>query len=310
MKRITRVVMLAVILLLPVILFGCHKEEETEVAAFTYRGILFEGFNPEKHKPTPELARGVEMERVMITPAEMKALMGIVDMLEKKDLLYLMEIPVRFVLVSGPYSFADKPQMTVYIDREKIKMDYSVADDWQYKLSKFTPGLDLSEERVYFQGLPKLPNLLRIIIHEVGHLVEYKVLGFSWQGQFIANNLNRDFVAISWDEWNNWRDREKILSRLQAIKKGEELAEFLTWFSQNSSFFSVYSSTGMTEDFAESFVFYYLRNHFDYTLQFFYDGHLRLADLTAPTKGRKKKIAFIDGVMQDPEFFDLIKKGR
>ena len=308
MKRVTKGVIVAVILLLAVGFFGCRQEKE--VAAFTYRGITFEGFNPEKHKPTPELARGVAMEQVMITPAEMKALMGIVDLLEKKNLLYLMEIPVRFVLVNCPYSFADKPHMTVYIDREKIKMDFSIADDWQNKLSKFTPGLDFSKEQIYFQGAPKLPNLLRIIIHEVGHLVEYKVLGFSWQGEFIANNLNRDFVAISWDEENNWRDREKILLQLQAIKKPEELSEFLAWFAGNSSYFSVYSSTGMTEDFAESFVFYFLKTHFDYSLQFFHGDRLRLADVTAPTKGRNKKFGFIVSVIQDPEFNDLIKKGR
>ncbi|NLY89358.1 MAG: hypothetical protein GX085_07025 [Firmicutes bacterium] len=306
MKDLTRVALVTVILL-SVFFFACRQEKE--VAAFTYRGILFEGFNPVKHKPTPELARGVEMEQVMITHTQMRTLMGIVDMLEKENLLYLMEIPGRFVLVNCPYSFADKPQMTIYLDRQKINMDYSVADDWQNKLSKFTPGLTL-EERISLRGVPKLPNLLRIIIHEVGHLIEYKVLGFSWQGEFIANELNRDFVEISWDKENNWRDREKILLRLETIREDEELVEFLTWFAGNSSFFSVYSSTGMTEDFAESFVSYYFKTHFDYALQLFYRGELRLADLTAPTKGREEKIGFIAGVMQDPELFDLIKKGR
>jgi hypothetical protein len=307
-KKTTGVVLAAIILLVSAIFFTWQNEKE--VTAFTYRGILFEGFNPEKHKPTPELARGVEMEQVMITPVEMKTLMGIVDLLEKENLLYLMEIPGRFVLVNCPYSFADKPQMTVYIDREKINTDYSVADDWQNKLSKFTPSLAFSDGQVHLQGVPQLPNLLRIIIHEVGHLIEYKVLGFSWQGEFIGNDLNRDFVGISWDEENNWRDREKILLRLETIREYEELVEFLTWFAGNSSFFSVYSSTGMTEDFAESFVFYYLKTHFDYALQFFYGGELRLADLTVPTRGREKKIGFIAGVMQDPGLIDLIKKGR
>lgn len=236
--------------------------------------------------------------------------MDIVDLLEKENLLYLMEIPDRFILVNCPYSFADKPQMIVYLDREKIKLDYSIADDWENKLSKFAPGLAFAEGQISFQGVPELPNLLRIIIHEVGHLIEYKVLEFSWQGEFIANDLSRDFVGISWDEENNWRDREKILLRLETIKKPEELVEFLTWFAGNSSFFSVYSSTGMTEDFAESFVFYHLKTRFDYALQLFYSGELRIPDLTAPTKEREEKFGFIAGVMRDPELLDLLEKGR
>lgn len=295
MKKITGVVLAAVILFIPIVFLACRQEKET--ASFTYRGVLFEGFNPQKHNPTPELARGVETEQVMITHAEMKILMSIVDMLEKENLLYLLEIPRRFVLVNCPYSFADKPQMTVYIDREKISTDYSVADDWQNKLSKFAPHLILSEQKIQFQGAPELPNLLRIIIHEVGHLIEYNVLKFSWQGEFFANDLNRDFVGISWDEENNWRDREKVLLRLEAIHKDEELVEFLAWFAEKSSFFSIYSSTGMTEDFAESFVFYYFKTHYDYELQLFYEGALNIADLTAPTREREKKAGFISSVV-------------
>jgi hypothetical protein len=53
-----------------------------------------------------------------------------------------------------------------------------------------------------------------------------------------------------------------------------------------------------------------LKNHFDYELQLYYSGELRIPDLTAPTKGREEKFAFIAGVMKDPELPDLLEKGR
>ena len=55
-------------------------------------------------------------------------------------------------------------------------------------------------------------------------------------------------------------------------------------------------------------MFSLFENHFDYELQLYYSGELRIPDLTAPTKGREEKFAFIAGVMKDPEF-DLLEKG-
>ena len=55
----------------------------------------------------------VEMEQVMITPVEMKTLMGIVDLLEKENLLYLMESG-RFVLVNCVFLRRQTPNDGLY----------------------------------------------------------------------------------------------------------------------------------------------------------------------------------------------------
>jgi len=288
---------LAAMLLFSVFFFSACREDKG-IDSFTYKGILFEGFDPFKHSPSPEFTRGVEEEKILLFRDEVDCLKKSVDLLADKGLLYLLQIPRKFVVVNCPYSFADKPQMTVYIDHRKIGMDYSVADDWEFKMFRFTPRLMYSEKNLYFRGKPKLPNLLRIIIHEVGHLIEYQVLEFSWKGEFVVNDLSRDYVSISWDVENNWRDREEILLRLVQIGRTEELVHFLSWFAENSSYFSIYSSTGMNEDFAESFVFYYFRTYFDYMLQFFWKDKLYLPDMTLVNEKREGKLKLIAGIME------------
>lgn len=289
--------LLTVMLLISIFsLSACRLDKGID--SFTYKGILFEGFDPLKHFPSPEFTRGLEWDKILLFRNDVDCLKKSVDLLADKGLLYLLQIPRKFVVVDGPYSFADKPQMTVYIDKGKIDPDYSVADDWEFKMFRFTPRLMHTGKNFYFRGHPRLPNLLRIIIHEVGHLIEYEILEFSWKGEFVVNELNRDFVSISWDEVNNWRDREEILLRLAQIERTEELVDFLSWFTEKSSYFSFYSSTGMNEDFAESFAFYYLKTYFDYSLQFFWKGKLYLSDITRLNKKRGEKLKLIAAVME------------
>ncbi len=296
MRKMNSRLLMVMLLFSMLFLSACRLDKGVE--SFTYKGILFEGFDPGKHFPSPEFTRGLEWDKILLSRKDVGSLKKTVDLLEDKGLLYLLQIPRKFVVVNCPYSFADKPQRTVYIDKEKINLDYSVADDWEFKMIRFTPRLIYSGKSFSLRGNPPLPNLLRIIIHEVGHLIEYEVLEFSWKGEFVVNELNRDFVSVSWDEANNWRDREEILFRLAHLENMEELVDFLSWFTGKSSYFSLYSSTGMNEDFAESFAFYYFITYFDYSLQFFWKDKLFLPDITRLNEKREKKLKFIGAVME------------
>ena len=280
---------LSFFLLITVLLSGCRQEQES----FTYQGILFEGFDPAKHQPSSEFRKYVEPTKVLLSRRETQALKKCVDHLTEHNLLYLLEYADRFVIVKAPYSFADKPQMIVYLDQEKLTLNFSIGDDWENKLLNSNLGLMESSTQFYFKGTPELPNLLRIILHEIGHLVEYEQLKFNWTGKFVANPLNTDFVKISWDKNRYWQDKEGFSERLQSIQSLEGLVLFLQWFKAESSFFSFSSGMGMNEDFSEAFVYYYLKKYFDYELSFVFQGRVLIDNLQNLNPYRRQKLEFI-----------------
>ncbi|NLM36507.1 MAG: hypothetical protein GX202_00075 [Firmicutes bacterium] len=293
MKALLRI--LSVYLLVAVVLSGCGWEQDS----FVYQGILFEGFDPAKHQPSPEFLNNVSPTKVLLSPRQIKALKKCVDLLSENNLHYLLEYPDRFVIVKAPYSFADKPQMIVYLDMEKVNLTFSIDDDWENKLLNANLGLMEDSGDFYFQGTPKLPNLLRILIHEIGHLVEFERLKFNWQGKFVPNPLNKEFVNISWDQDRFWQDKEGFSQKLHNIQSIEGLLQFLQWFKEESSFFSLSSSMGMNEDFAEAFVYYILKEYYDYEISFVYQGRVVLDNLQAPNRYRQQKMAFVANLMQN-----------
>lgn len=292
MKAKKSMILFVILLNIAVISSGCNSR--LEISSFTYKGIVVEGYDPLKHTPSPEFADSVKKEKVLLTQAEVKMLKKSIRLFIDHDLGYLLNLTNKFVIVHCPFSFADKPQSTIYLDREKIKPHVTLGNDWDYKLMQFGFPKDY-----HIKGNPEFSNLFRIMLHELGHLVEYKKLQFSWKGQFVANDLNRDFVQISWDERQNWKDRESILERVHVIKDEEEVINFFRWFKGESSFFSVYSGTGMNEDFAEAFLYYYLRKYFDFTLDLVYKDQIVMEDLQKINYSREKKLKFIEAVMEE-----------
>ena len=290
MRGIIRVLLL--LLLLMIVLTGCRQAQEV----FYYQGILFEGFDPMKHQPSEEFSKFVRPDKVFLSAKEIKSLKRCVDLLKEKNLFFLLQYADRFVVVNSPYSFADKPQMSVYIDKEKVTLDFSIGDDWKNKLLNSNLGLMENSSKFHFRGTPELPNLLRIVLHETGHLVEYDQLKFNWKGKFIEHPLNKDFVNISWDRMRYWKDKEGFSEKLQTIHSLEALDTFLRWFQEESSFFSLSSSMGMNEDFAEAFVYYYLDTYFDYTISFILNETVLINDLQTINTFREKKFKFISEI--------------
>ncbi len=290
MRGIIRVLLL--LLLLMIVLTGCRQAQEV----FYYQGILFEGFDPMKHQPSEEFSKFVRPDKVFLSAKEIKSLKRCVDLLKEKNLFFLLQYADRFVVVNSPYSFADKPQMSVYIDKEKVTLDFSIGDDWKNKLLNSNLGLMENSSKFHFRGTPELPNLLRIVLHEIGHLVEYDQLKFNWKGKFIEHPLNKDFVNISWDRMRYWKDKEGFYEKLQTIHSLEALVTFLRWFQEESSFFSLSSSMGMNEDFAEAFVYYYLDTYFDYTISFILNETVLINDLQTINTFREKKFKFISEI--------------
>lgn len=292
MKGFIRTILLFILL---IILFsGCRQAQEV----FSYQGILFEGFDPLKHQPSEEFRRYVRPEKVVLSSREIKSLRRCVDLLNQENLLYLLKYAHRFVVVDAAYSFADKPQMAVYLDKEKVTLDFSISDDWKNKLLNSNLSLMENSGKFGFKGTPELPNLLRIILHEIGHLVEYDRLKFNWKGKFIENELNKDFVDISWDRSKYWKDKEGFSGKLQGIVSPEGLVTFFHWFQYESSFFSLSSSMGMNEDFAEAFVYYYLKHCYNYKISFILNEMVLIDDLQTTNPLREKKMAFIARTME------------
>lgn len=277
---------------------GCGSV--TKDAFFNYKGVKFEGFDPQKHHPSPEFAASVRKEKVYITKEQERSLKRCIDLLEEKGLTPLLGLTEKFVVVDCPFSFADKPQNVIYLDKEKVNLGITIGDDWGYKLWRFAPSFGVFSQELSFQGRPELPNLLRIILHELGHLVEYKELKFSWTGKFIANELNREFVCISWNEKKDWLDRESLSLKLREINSEGSLIDFIRWFKNYSSFFSIYAGTGMNEDFAETFVYYYLSKYYNFTLDLVLGEKVIVTDLQKPNKQREKKLKYIARVMEGP----------
>ncbi|NLW55433.1 MAG: hypothetical protein GX050_02205 [Firmicutes bacterium] len=292
MKEFIWIVILVVIF--TILFSGCRQAQEV----FSYQGIVFEGFDPLKHQPSEEFRRFIRPEKVVLSSREIKSLRRCVDLLKQKNLMHLLEYADRFVIVNSAYSFADKPQMVVYLDKEKVTLDFSISDDWKNKLLNSNLSLMEKSNQFAFKGTPELPNLLRIILHEVGHLVEYDQLKFNWKGKFIENELNKDFVNISWDQSNNWKDREGFSGKVQGIHSVEGLVTFFHWFKHESSFLSLSSSMGMNEDFAEAFVYYFLNGYYNYKISFVLDGTVLIDDLQTSNLLRDKKLAFIAGVVE------------
>lgn len=292
MKNLVRSV--AVLLFLMVLFSGCGPEQES----FVYQGIIFEGFDPAKHEPSAEFRQFVTPTKVLLSRRQIQALKKCVDLLMEHDLLDLLKYARRFVIVKAPYSFADKPQMIVYLDQGKLTLNFTVGDDWENKLLNSNLGLMESSGQFYFRGTPEIPNLLRIILHEIGHLVEYDKLKFNWKGKFVPHPLNKDFVSISWDRDRYWQDKEGFADKLQNIQSLEGLILFLQWFKAESSFFSFSSSMGMNEDFAEAFVYYILKEYFDFEISFVYKGKIELNNLQALNPYRVQKMKFIAELLQ------------
>ncbi|HEY8391904.1 MAG TPA: hypothetical protein VIL83_04160 [Capillibacterium sp.] len=292
MKNLIRII--AILLLLLVLLAGCGPEQES----FVYHGIIFEGFDPAKHKPSAEFQSAVTPTKVLLNQQQINALKKCVDLLAERNLLDLLKYPKRFIIAKASYSFADKPQMVIYLDQEKLNLDFTIGDDWENKLLNSNLGLMENSGQFYFKGTPELPNLLRIILHEIGHLVEYDKLKFNWKGKFVPHPLNKDFVSISWDRERYWQDKEGFADKLQNIQSMEALLLFLGWFKTESSFFSFSSSMGMNEDFAEAFVYYILKWYFGYEISFVYKGKVELNNLQALNSYRAQKIKFIAELLQ------------
>ena len=55
---------------------------------------------------------------------------------------------------------------------------------------------------------------------------------------------------------------------------------------------------GMNEDFAEAFVYYILKEYYDFELSFVYKGRVVLDNLQASNPYRRKKWAFIANLME------------
>lgn len=293
MKGLLRI--LTFCLLALVLLPGCAREQES----FLYQGILFEGFDPVKHHPSAEFLKHVQPTKVILTQRQIKALKKCVDLLSEHNLRSLLEYADRFVIVNAPFSFADKPQMIVYLDQEKVNLNFTIGDDWENKLLNSNLSLMEHSGEFHFQGTPELPNLLRIIIHEIGHLVEYDQLKFNWRGKFVPHPLNKEFVSISWDRNRYWQDKEGFSEKLHNIGSVEDLLQFLQWFKAESSFFSLSSSMGMNEDFAEAFVYYILNEFYGFEISFVHKGRVVLDNLQAPNLYRTQKRAFITNLMQN-----------
>jgi hypothetical protein len=292
MKRLFQIISA---LILSIFLFsGCGLEQES----FVYQGIVFEGYDPAKHEPSAEFGKHIEPTKVLLTRRQIEALKKCVDLLMERDLLSLFNYAKRFVIVKAPYSFADKPQMVVYLDQEKLTLNFTIGDDWENKLLNSNLGLMETSSQFYFKGTPELPNLLRIILHEIGHLVEYDKLKFNWKGKFVPHPLNKEFVSISWDRDRYWRDKEGFSYKLQNIQSLEGLLLFLQWFKAESSFFSLSSGMGMNEDFAEAFVYYILQEYFAYEISFVLKGKVQLNNLQALNPSRGQKLKFIADLMQ------------
>jgi len=292
MKSLIRII--SVLLLCTVFFSGCGPEQES----FVYQGIVFEGFDPAKHEPSAEFQQFVRPTKVFLSRRQIKALKKCVDLLMERELLDLLKYAKRYVIVEAPYSFADKPQMVVYLDQGKLTLDFTIGDDWENKLLNSNLGLMENSGQFYFKGTPELPNLLRIILHEIGHLVEYDKLKFNWKGKFIPHPLNKDFVSISWDRDRYWQDKEGFADKLRNIRSPEGLILFLQWFKAESSFFSFSSSMGMNEDFAEAFVYYFLKEYFAYEISLVYNGKVELDNLQALNPYRAQKLKFIAELMQ------------
>ncbi len=293
MRALLRILPLCLFVM--VLLSGCDWERDS----FVYQGILFEGFDPAKHQPSAEFLKHVTPTKVSLSRRQIQALKKCVDLLNEQKLRHLLVYPDRFVIVEAPYSFADKPQMIVYLDREKVNLTFTIGDDWENKLLNANLGLMEHSGQFYFKGTPELPNLLRIIIHEVGHLVEYDRLKFNWQGKFVPHPLNKEFVSISWDRDHYWQDKEGFSEKLHNIQSVEDLLAFLQWFKDESSFFSLSSSMGMNEDFAEAFVYYILQEYYGYEISFVYNGRVVLDNLQALNPYRTQKKAFIANLLQN-----------
>ena len=114
----------------------------------------------------------------------------------------------------------------------------------------------------------------------------------------MSNPLNKDFVNISWDKNRYWQDKEGFSAKVQNIQSLEGLLHFLNWFKAESSFFSLSSSMGMNEDFAEAFVYYLLKKHFDYTISYIYKGNTLIDNLQALNSYRAQKLRFIADLME------------
>ena len=66
----------------------------------------------------------LRQQSVSLSRGQIKALKKCVDLLNEQNLRYLLEYPDRFVIVEAPFSFADKPQMIVYLDQGKGKFNF------------------------------------------------------------------------------------------------------------------------------------------------------------------------------------------
>ncbi len=291
MKGYLRIIIL--VISITVLFSGCRQAREV----FSYQGIIFEGFDPAKHQPSDEFHLYIRPEKVVLSAQDIKSLRRCVDLMKQKNLMHLLKYPNRFVIANSSYSFADKPQMVIYLDKEKINLDFTISDDWKNKLLNSNLSLMEKSNRFAFRGTPELPNLLRIMLHEIGHLVEYEQLKFNWKGKFYENELNKDFVTISWNRSDNWKDREGFRGKVQGIHSVEGLVTFFQWFKQDSSFLSLSSSMGMNEDFAEAFAYYYLIRYYNYKNSFLLDGTVLIDNLQASNPLRDQKLAFIAGVM-------------
>jgi hypothetical protein len=295
MRGVLKLFVVVVLVTLITFFSGCGRSQDV----FYYQGILFEGFDPMKHQPSKEFGKYVRLEKVILSPKQVKSLKRCVDLLKERNLLFLLEYADRFVVANSPYSFADKPQMIIYLDKEKVTLGFSIGDDWKNKLLNSNLNLMENSGRFSFKGTPDLPNLLRIILHETGHLVEYDKLKFNWKGKFVDNVLNKDFVNISWDRKQHWKDKEGFSEKLQSIYSVDALVAFLLWFQEESSFFSLSSSMGMNEDFAEAFVYYFLSKEFNYTIDFILDDSVVINNLQKTNSFREKKFKFISEIIEE-----------
>ena len=130
-----------------------------------------------------------------------------------------------------------------------------------------------------FKGTPELPNLLRIILQGGWSSVEYDQFKVQLKVKFIENELNKDFVNISWDQSNNWGKDRKGFPERYTVDPLVEGYTLFHWFKHESSSFSFQAAVwGMNEDFAEAFVYYFQNGYYNYKISLVLDGDLVLID--------------------------------
>lgn len=200
-----------------------------------------------------------------------------------KTLLAQALVGVALVRKSGASAYAEvvadaqgHPQGgLIVVDSDALKRTANEWASWK-DMSAFRPAPDLSIDVVIEPAAANnRVNALRyILLHEIGHLVDYRLGITPLDGGNTQNISNNGFFALSWEDGQSTRSirlGDKIRSRYDSQWQGREELKFYTfdasahsmavardvytWLA-GTSFPTLYAASSSADDFADSFANY------------------------------------------------------